>query len=379
MSPLASRHALSLLAEMANQEHLDILAKGVEAWNAWLRPEFLPVDLRNADLSGRDLRKIRLFSAHLDGANLANADLRFADLRTTSFSDANLRGANLNGAMMMDSNLERANLCDVELIQTNLSDAKLPSANLSNTGLILTNLDRADLRRADFTDARLNGAIVTRTNLRGAVGLESILHIGPVAIDFYTCALSGGLPLRFMRGCGLPQNVIDYLPALLADPVQFHSCFISYSTKDQAFAERLHADLQARGVRCWFAPHDVQAGKKLHEQIDEAIRIYEKLLLILSDASMSSEWVSTEISKARKRERQEKHRMLFPVSLVPFSAVEAWECFDADAGKDSAREIREFFIPDFSNWKDHDSYAKAFERLMRDLKADTSRATSEPR
>ena len=43
--------------------------------------------------------------------------------------------------------------------------------------------------------------------------------------------------------------------------------------------------------------------------------------------------------------------------------------FDADTGIDSAREIREYFIPDFSNWKDHDSYATAFERLLRDLKA----------
>ena len=69
--------------------------------------------------------------------------------------------------------------------------------------------------------------------------------------------------------------------------------------------------MQAKGVRCWFAPHDIHGGRKIHEQIDEAIRVYDKLLLILSDASMSSEWVSTEISKARKRERHEGRRMLF--------------------------------------------------------------------
>ena len=40
-----------------------------------------------------------------------------------------------------------------------------------------------------------------------------------------------------------------------------------------------------------------------------------------------------------------------------------------DRGKDSAREIREYFIPDFSNWKDHDSYQKAFTKLVADLKA----------
>jgi hypothetical protein len=33
----------------------------------------------------------------------------------------------------------------------------------------------------------------------------------------------------------------------------------------------------------------------------------------------------------------------------------------------SAREIREFHIPDFSNWKDHDSYRLAFDRLLDDL------------
>jgi TIR domain len=122
-------------------------------------------------------------------------------------------------------------------------------------------------------------------------------------------------------------------------------------------------------VRCWFAPHDVQGGKKLHEQIDEAIRVHEKVLLILSESSMSSEWVKTEIAKARKREVREKKQVLFPVRVVPYEAMRDWECFDADAGKDSAREIREYFIPDFSGWKEHDKYKKAFERLLGDLKA----------
>lgn len=31
-------------------------------------------------------------------------------------------------------------------------------------------------------------------------------------------------------------------------------------------------------------------------------------------------------------------------------------------------------IGDFTRWKDHDSYQKAFERLLRDLKADEAKA-----
>ena len=112
-----------------------------------------------------------------------------------------------------------------------------------------------------------------------------------------------------------------------------------------------------------------RAAEKIHEQIDEAIRLHDKLLLILSEHSMNSEWVKTEIAKARKREVKEGKRVLFPVRLVAFEALRDWECFDGDTGKDSAREIREYFIPDFSNWKDHDSYQNGFERLLKDLKS----------
>jgi len=97
------------------------------------------------------------------------------------------------------------------------------------------------------------------------------------------------------------------------------------------------------------------------------------LLLILSEHSMSSEWVKTEIAKARKREVKEGKRVLFPVRLVGFERLRDWERFDADTGKDLAREIREYFIPDFSNWKEHDSYQAAFGRLVSDLKAEVSK------
>jgi TIR domain-containing protein len=129
------------------------------------------------------------------------------------------------------------------------------------------------------------------------------------------------------------------------------------------------ADLQNKGVRCRFAPHDIQGGRKLHEQIDQAIRLHERVLLILSPHSMNSEWVKTEIANARKREIQQNKKVFFPLRLVSFETIRDWECFDADTGKDLAREIREFFIPDFSNWKHHDAYLKAFGRLMKDLRA----------
>ena len=84
---------------------------------------------------------------------------------------------------------------------------------------------------------------------------------------------------------------------------------------------------------------------------------------------MESEWVGEEIAKARRREVTEKRKVLFPLRLVNFDRLRQWRLPDADIGKDSAREIREYFIPDFSQWKDHDAYQKRFQRLLQNLRA----------
>jgi hypothetical protein len=300
---------------MANPEHLAKLKEGVPAWNHWraMHPALLGGN-PSVDLRGSDLYHARLGLADFHQANLSDADLHCADLVEATFAGA-------------------------------------------------------DLRRANLTKAYLGFTVFSNADLTGAIGLETCFHVGPSHLDINTLQRSKDLPLPFLRGCGLPETLIEYLPSLLKQPIQFYSCFISYSTKDQEFAERLHADLQNKGVRCWFAPHNVQAGRKLHEQIDEAIRVYDRLLLILSENSMNSEWVKTEIAHARQKEIVQGRQVLFPISLVPFNVIRDWKCFDADTGKDSAREIREYFIPDFSNWKDHDSYKTAFERLVKDLKA----------
>jgi hypothetical protein len=121
----------------------------------------------------------------------------------------------------------------------------------------------------------------------------------------------------------------------------------------------------------------MQGGKKVHEQIDEAIRVYDKLLLILSPDSMASEWVKTEVFKAREREIRENRRVLFPIRLCSFEALRDWKLFDADTGKDLAREIREYFIPDFSNWTNPAAYSKAFDRLLKDLHGKAGPATAQ--
>ncbi len=150
----------------------------------------------------------------------------------------------------------------------------------------------------------------------------------------------------------------------------FYSCFISHSSKDRAFVEALNASLRDAGVRVWYAPEDLIPGRKLRDQIKRAINSFDKVILVLSSNSMSSDWVVSEIRDARSRERRERRQVLFPISIVPMHEVERWECFDADTGTDLASKIREYFVSDFSAWKDHNSYGDALKRLIAGLRLD---------
>jgi uncharacterized protein YjbI with pentapeptide repeats len=366
---------------MADQKHLAKLKEGVEAWNTWRQDHADEIaNLGGVDLHGANLSGISLRSAYLTGANFSGANLSWAKVQEAHLPMANLSRANLSRAQFRRSDLSGADLRwsdlnGASLEETKASNADFREADLRGTLLSGANLSRTRLKGANLAEAIIVETIFRDVDLSAVHGLADVRHRGPSVIDIDTIYRSEGkIPESFLRGCGVPEDFITYMKSLTGKAIQFYSCFISYAFKDQDFADRLYADLQNKGVRCWFAPHDVQGGRKLHEQIDEAIRLHDKLLLILSPHSMESEWVMTEIAKARKREVRDQRRVLFPIRLAPFETLRDWECFDADTGKDSAREIREYFIPDFSNWKNHDSYQDAFQRLISDLQASDAKA-----
>jgi hypothetical protein len=202
-------------------------------------------------------------------------------------------------------------------------------------------------------------------------GLESVVHNGPSTIGIDTLFRSAGkIPESFLRGCGVPEAQIIYLPSILGamQPIQFYSCFISYSTKETEFAERLHNDLQGKGLRCWYAPEDLKIGEEFRVRIDESIRLHDKLLLILSENSIRSPWVKKEVESAMEHEHEQGRLILFPIRLD--DAVNSIKLgWPADVR-------RSRHIGDFTGWKDHDSYTKAFERLLRDLQAEAAKDTT---
>jgi hypothetical protein len=347
---------------VANPKHLKILKQGVKSWNDWRKanPQIEP-DVSGVDLEGANLRGINLGgSYHPDRGNLGHIDLEGinltnADLRDAQFNDARLFDASLNGANCQNANFAGANLARAYLIGTNFGHAELGNIDFTE----------AHLQGADFSYAGLNATIFGENDLSSVKGLETVEHRAPSIIGIDVIYHSKGkIPEIFLRGCGIPESFIVQIPALVAsiEPIQFYKCFISYSSKDQKFADRLYADLQTKGVRCWLASEDLRIGERIRRGIDEAIRLHDKLLLVLSRHSIASDWVQQEVETALARERKEKRSILFPIRLD-----DAVMKIDTDwpALVKNTRNIG-----DFRKWKNHVLYSKAFDRLLWDLKAE---------
>ena len=146
-----------------------------------------------------------------------------------------------------------------------------------------------------------------------------------------------------------------------------------YSSDDKDFAGRLYADLRAANIRCWYNDHEMRGGRKLQAQINEAIRVHDKLLVILSDSSMKSQWVKDEIAEALQKEKESGEQVLFPIRITKmenlWDLLGDWRKYHGPKAVESAAEIPQYYIPNFSSWKeDHDGYRGEFDKLLRDLR-----------
>jgi hypothetical protein len=303
---------------MANEEHFKILRQGVQAWNKW-RHENYSID--------PDLSEANLSEAKLRGADLSMADLRGADLTEADLFGARLTGADLRGA----------------------------------------DLTKADLSEANLSEAAVGGTVFGDVDLSPVKGLETVRHSYPSTIGVDTIYSSKGkIPEVFLRGCGVPDEFITYVRSLVAKPIKFYRCFISHSSKNQDFVEQLHADLDNKGVRNWYAKEDLRLGAKIRPSLDESIRQHEKLLVVLSQESIASDWVEQEIETALAIEREERRPVVLPITIdnAVMQTSTGWPAF--------IKYTRN--IGDFTNWKDHDAYQRAFARLLQDLKAESAEA-----
>jgi len=323
-------------------------------------------DLREACLDGAILIRANLLGANLFAASVRGADLVAADLRRANLSEANLSGANVAGANLLAASLRRSNVS---------------GANLSGAGLTAAVLYAVVLDAADFSQAECGRTTFADCDLSSARGLEAAHHVLPsnIGVDTLVRTLQGAgghfspSQRTFFEEAGVPKPLLDYLPSVLeSHPIQFFSCFISYGTPDEAFADRLYQDVKARGVSCWKYDEDALVGHGVAANIDQAIVLHDKVVVVCSESSLQRPWVLREIERALQREDNLIRRqaaapgleidtgVLVPVRLDDY-VLTRWE-------QPRKADVVAKHIGDFRGWdKDEKNYKRGMQQLLRTL------------
>jgi hypothetical protein len=336
-------------------EEFDLLKQGdVEAWNQ--RNMSASVDLRDAQLPAANLAGIILVRAYMASANLTRAELSRAFLR-----HIDLRGAILEGTDLAGADLRNSDLSGVQASNACFRKADLRCATFTGGSLRHADIGRALIGETNFIDV----------DLSTVRGLETCVHEGPSTLDHRTLTQSRSLPRSFLQGCGLPDVFIEYLPPLFwENPLEFYSCFISYSHADKKFACKLHDVLQGRGVRCWLDEKKMLPGDDIYDKVDRGLRLSDKVLLCCSEASLrESWWVDNEIRIALAKEREahqkrgEHRRAIVPLNLDGFLFTDGWE-------SGYREQILSRLAADFTGWQTNEGkFEHEIEKLVRTLRA----------
>ena len=157
--------------------------------------------------------------------------------------------------------------------------------------------------------------------------------------------------------------MLTYARSLRQKPIVYPTCFLSYASADQRFAEHLHSDLQAHDVFCWSAPYDDGYEEK-YTRLDVPIFLADILLLVISEHSRteaSHRALNSMMKEALVKERRGFTPFLLPIHLNkdPQQTRGVWPRLLRLATSQGR---------DFSHWKDQHLYQEALQHLLRDLR-----------
>ena len=330
-----------------NGDHLHRLLYATETWNEWRRkhPKIRP-DLSHAELN-------RLASkATLERNDSIFERFQERKLRGIDLHEANLRGAKIWLSDLSGVNLGNANLRGAEIRRSQLRGTDLRGADLRNTQFVTTDLSGAWFAGAIFGKTHLG-----YTKLVDAQGVDQIQHTDASYIDHFSIINSMPLSTAFLNACEVPAHTIR-MAEWHAHSHQYHTCFISYSRRDELFAGYLREALTWAGVPSWFAPQDMrpeelqsderELQRDLRNYIDEA----ECVLLIMSPNILPSGWVGKEFQRARR------YKPVIPILIENMPAPDSTEWNALIARTVNEEEYRLF---------DSESYSKELAHLLSGL------------
>jgi TIR domain len=138
--------------------------------------------------------------------------------------------------------------------------------------------------------------------------------------------------------------------------------FLSHSSVDKRFVRRLALDLLQRGFAVWLDEWNLRPGARLSDRIAAAVTSSSVVIVVMSEAMRSSEWVDREIEHALDMEAAQHREVLLPIRI------------DAAALPD---RLTDRVYADFSAGSYQDPFEKLCAQLDRDLGDDHGASSPE--
>ncbi|HMQ80217.1 MAG TPA: TIR domain-containing protein [Ignavibacteria bacterium] len=355
---------------------LTLLKEGAKTWNKWRKENLdVKIDLRNETFKKSDFSKMQLDNIDFTDSLILDSDFTSSKLTNVSFKDSYIENCNFSNALIKNSNFKLSHLVSSKFIFSNINNCifdetfinetifdntELLESDLSNSLISFTIFNSTDLAKSNFLKSQFSYNIFADIDLSQVTGLETVIHAAPSTIGIDTLLNSeGNIDVKFLSGAGIPENIISNFKSIFGNSYQFYSCFISYNEKDGKFAKKIYDNLTNAGIRCWFAPENLKAGDPIVTRIQEAMNQYDKLILILSENSVSSKWVQNEIEFGLLKEKRTNTSFLFPIVL------------DKSINDSSSFVIQEMLSKrvyiDFSDWKNENLFKNSLSKLIRSL------------
>lgn len=96
---------------------------------------------------------------------------------------------------------------------------------------------------------------------------------------------------------------------------QIGKVFVSHSSVDKPFVDRLVADLAGRGVPVWYDRLDLKVGESIPGAIGAGLSEAKYFAIILSAASVRSKWVQEELNSAVMKQVADGGTFILPLLL----------------------------------------------------------------
>jgi len=84
-------------------------------------------------------------------------------------------------------------------------------------------------------------------------------------------------------------------------PMSKYNVFISYSSQDLHWADRLHSSLEGRGLEVYFDRHSLRDGEGWETQLEQGLKQADHLVCLWSQKAYDSPWVHRELAQFRAK------------------------------------------------------------------------------